>query len=98
PKNIADGEELWEPLSSYQPLYDHPTWKKWGEYAAGTKHGGGDFMVLEEFITAIQEDRTPSVDVYDAVTWSSVFTLSMESVEMGGKVIAFPDFRSKVKI
>lgn len=97
PKNIEDGEEMWEPLSSYQPLYDHPTWMKWGEYAAGTKHGGGDFMVLEEFISAIQEDRTPSVDVYDAVTWSSVFTLSMESVEAGGKAIAFPDFRSKVR-
>jgi hypothetical protein len=54
-------------------------------------------MVLEEFISAIQEDRTPSVDVYDAVTWSSVFTLSMESVENGGKAIAFPDFRAKVR-
>jgi predicted dehydrogenase len=97
PNNLEDGEEMWEPLKSYQPLYDHPTWKKWGEFAAGTKHGGGDFLVLEEFISAIQEDRDPSVDVYDAVTWSSIFTLSMESVASGGKPISFPDFKARVR-
>jgi len=95
PKNIETGSDTWEPLRNYQPQYDHPIWKKWGKYAVGTKHGGGDFLVLEEFISAIQEDRTPSVDVYDAVTWSSVFYLSMESVEAGGKAIAFPDFKAK---
>ncbi|MFF2019789.1 MULTISPECIES: Gfo/Idh/MocA family protein [Bacillales] len=95
PQHVEDGSEMWEPLQNYQPQYDHPTWKQWGAFAAGTKHGGGDFLVLEEFISAIQEDREPSVDVYDAVTWSSIFSLSMESVKAGGLAIPFPDFKAK---
>ncbi|BBH19520.1 glycosyl hydrolase family 109 protein [Paenibacillus baekrokdamisoli] len=98
PKNEEDGSDMWELLGGYLPLFDHPRWKQWGKYASGTKHGGGDFLVLEEFISAIQEDRTPAVDVYDAVTWSSVFSLSMESVEAGGKTILFPDFKAKGKV
>ncbi|NUU61018.1 Gfo/Idh/MocA family protein [Paenibacillus agri] len=95
PQHVEDGSEMWEPLQNYQPQYDHPTWKQWGAFAVGTKHGGGDFLVLEEFISAIQEDREPSVDVYDAVTWSSIFSLSMESVKAGGLAIPFPDFKAK---
>ncbi|KAG2859030.1 hypothetical protein PC114_g28396, partial [Phytophthora cactorum] len=95
PVNGEDGSEIWEEMSRYQPEYDHPKWKQWGHLAAGTKHGGGDFLVLEEFISAIQEDRSPLVDVYDAVTWSSVFFLSMESVKLGGNTVTFPDFRGK---
>ena len=35
----------------------------------------------------------PAVDVYDAVTWSSVFPLSIKSVKAGGKPVQLPDFR-----
>ncbi|MGX4585334.1 Gfo/Idh/MocA family oxidoreductase [Paenibacillus chitinolyticus] len=95
PLNREDGSEMWETLSRYQDEYDHPKWKKWGHLAAGTKHGGGDFLVLEEFISSIQEDRRPLIDVYDAVTWSSVFFLSMESVKAGGMPMTVPDFKAK---
>jgi predicted dehydrogenase len=98
PLNGEDGSEMWELMSSYQPEYDHPKWKQWGHFAAGTKHGGGDFLVLEEFISAIQENRTPLVDVYDAITWSSVFFLSMESVKAGGNTVNFPDFKAKAGV
>ncbi len=94
PADPEDGSERWEALSRYEPEYDHPRWRKWGHLAAGTKHGGGDFLVLEEFISSIQEDRAPLVDVYDAVTWSSVFYLSMESVKAGGAPVRVPDYRA----
>ncbi|BBH22343.1 alpha-N-acetylgalactosaminidase [Paenibacillus baekrokdamisoli] len=89
---MEDGENGWEPLQTYQPEYDHPLWKRWEKQAAKTRHGGGDFFVLEEFIAAIQENRAPIIDVYDAVTLSCVFPLSMESVAAGGQVINFPNF------
>ncbi|AZS17869.1 Gfo/Idh/MocA family protein [Paenibacillus lutimineralis] len=98
PLNEVDGSEMWEPISHYQPEYDHPKWKQWGHFAAGTKHGGGDFLVLEEFISSIQENRPPLVDVYDAVTWSAVFFLSMESVRLGGNMVDFPDFKAKARL
>ncbi|MCC3371927.1 Gfo/Idh/MocA family protein [Cohnella sp. REN36] len=97
PTNEEDGSERWEPLSRYQPEFDHPKWRTWGKFASQTKHGGGDFLVLEEFISAIQEDRAPLVDVYDAVAWSSIFFLSMASVEADGAPVPIPDFRTGVR-
>ena len=97
PDQRADDEreEMWEPLSRYQPEYDHPVWRKWEAHALGTGHGGGDFFVLEEFASAIRERRRPLVDVYDAVAWSSIFPLSMESRAGNGKPVAVPDFRKR---
>ncbi|NEW07384.1 Gfo/Idh/MocA family oxidoreductase [Paenibacillus sp. SYP-B3998] len=92
----ADGQTaVWESLSSYQPRFDHPLWQEWGHEASQFRHGGGDFLVYVEFVSAIREQRAPKVDVYDAVTWSSVFALSTESVAAGGKSMLFPNFKSK---
>ncbi|CQR51655.1 Gfo/Idh/MocA family protein [Paenibacillus riograndensis] len=87
-----DGADKWESLERYRPEYDHPLWKQWAHHASLSGHGGGDFLVMEEFASAITEQRSPAIDVYDAVTWSSIFPLSMESVAAGGKPLAIPDF------
>jgi hypothetical protein len=58
-------------------------------------HGGGDFFVVEDFVRAVRTGKPPAVDVYDAVTWSSVFPLSQESVRRGGQPIAIPEFRRR---
>ncbi|UKS23826.1 Gfo/Idh/MocA family oxidoreductase [Paenibacillus sp. HWE-109] len=86
---------MWEPLSRYQPQFDHPLWQAWGHEAAHFRHGGGDFLVFVEFAAAIEEQRAPMVDVYDAATWSSVFALSTASVAAGGKTMVFPDYKAK---
>lgn len=91
-------DERWEPLRNYQPQYDHPHWRRWEEHAIKSGHDGGDFFVLEEFASAIRERRAPVVDVYDAVTWSSIFPLSMESAAKGGVPVALPDFRKHLKL
>lgn len=85
----------WEPLWTYSGEYEHPLWRQWLREAEKAGHGGGDFFVIDEFVGAILERRRPAVDVYDAVTWSSVFPLSVESAAAGGKPISFPDFRKR---
>lgn len=95
PKEEDGQTALWEPLHSYQPRFDHSLWRAWGHEASRFRHGGGDFLVYVEFVSAVREQRAPKVDVYDAVTWSSVFALSTESVAGGGKSMAFPIFKSK---
>ncbi|NQX66212.1 Gfo/Idh/MocA family oxidoreductase [Paenibacillus alba] len=95
PKEHDDRTDQWEPLSRYQPQFDHPLWQEWGHEAANFRHGGGDFLVFVEFAAAIREQRSPKVDVYDAAIWSSVFALSMESAAAGGKTMFFPDFKAK---
>ncbi|WP_391573649.1 Gfo/Idh/MocA family protein [Cohnella sp.] len=83
----------WESLWLHKDRWEHPVWRRWREEAERTGHGGGDFLVLEEFATAILDGRKPAIDVYDAVVWSSVFPLSVESVAGGGKTVPFVDFK-----
>jgi predicted dehydrogenase len=87
------GTERWESLWNYSAEYEHPRWQERGAIAREAGHGGGDYFIIEDFVDAMLHGTPPAVDVYDAVTWSSVFPLSMQSVERGGQPIAIPDFR-----
>jgi len=90
PEGIA---QEWEPLSKYRDEFEHPLWKEHREHAEKAGHGGGDFFVLREFASAIAENRLPLIDVYDAVTWSSITPLSMESIAKGNVPVAVPNFK-----
>jgi len=85
----------WESLWKYTEEFEHPKWKEWKDIADKTGHGGGDFFVLNDFLDSIINNTTPPIDVYDAVTWSSILPLSIESVKKGGIPIEIPDFRRK---
>jgi predicted dehydrogenase len=84
---------VWEPLWNYSDEYEHPLWREWKSIAEKTGHSGGDFFVMNEFCSAIAEKRPPITDVYDAVTWSSVFPLSLKSIEANGQPVPFVRFR-----
>lgn len=85
---------VWENLDKYADQFDHPLWKKLGETAMKTAHGGGDYFVIREFLDALQEGRQPWIDVVDGVTWSSIVPLSKTSIERGGVPVPVPDFRA----
>jgi len=87
------GPAEWEPLWKYADEYEHPRWKLWGEEAKKAGHGGGDFFILEDFVNSILERKRPPIDVYDAVTWSSIMPLSIESIKRGNVPVDIPDFR-----
>ncbi|HEX6971659.1 MAG TPA: Gfo/Idh/MocA family oxidoreductase [Limnochordia bacterium] len=82
----------WEPLWRYADEFEHPRWRRWGEQARRAGHGGGDFFVLADFVDAVRRGVPPPIDVYDAVTWSSIVPLSELSVARGGAPVAVPDF------
>ncbi len=83
----------WEDFSRFLPRYEHPLWHQWGEIAQSAGHGGGDFFVLLDFIASIEEQTEPPIDVYDAVTWSSITPLSERSLAAGSAPVEIPDFR-----
>lgn len=83
----------WEDFGLYLHRYDHPLWQEWGQIAESAGHGGGDFFVLLEFLTAIETGGPPPIDVYDAVTWSSITPLSEQSLVQGNAPVDVPDFR-----
>ena len=82
----------WENADSYLKEYDHPLWKKYGEYASGSGHGGMDFFVLNAFVEAAKRNVAPPLDVYDAAAWSALTPLSAKSISEGGAPQSFPDF------
>jgi hypothetical protein len=88
----SPGNAQWEPLWTYAAEYEHPRWDERGAVARESGHGGGDYFILEDFAAAVRAGISP-IDVYDAVTWSSVMPLSAESLARGGAPVAIPDFR-----
>jgi predicted dehydrogenase len=87
----AQWQALWE-LSSE---CEHPRWRRQGAEAARSGHGGGDLFVIEDFVDAVRSGDRPPIDVYDAVTWSSITPLSVESVRKSGQPMDVPDFAAR---
>ncbi len=85
-------EDKWDNLDPWLKKYDHPLWKKYGEYATGAGHGGIDFFVARSFIETVRNKALPQLDVYDAAAWSAITSLSERSIAEGGAPQAFPDF------
>lgn len=88
----AEKPHRWDDASSWLEKYDHPLWKKYGEYAAGSGHGGMDFFVLQAFVESAKQNIAPPLDAYDAAAWSAITPLSEVSIANGGEVQDFPDF------
>ncbi|MCL4122713.1 UNVERIFIED_CONTAM: hypothetical protein GTU68_025197 [Idotea baltica] len=82
----------WDESEEWLKKYDHPLWKKYGEYAQGAGHGGMDFFVMNSFIESAKENIAPPMDAYDAAAWSAITPLSELSIENNGEPQDFPDF------
>ena len=80
------------PAESWLEKYDHPLWKKYGEFAEGSGHGGMDFFVLQAFVESVKRKVQPPLDVYDAAAWSAITPLSEMSIAEGNAPQYFPDF------
>jgi len=82
----------WDAADAWLAEYDHPLWKKYGEYAADAGHGGMDFFVLNSFVESAKANIAPPMDAYDAAAWSAVTPLSEASILHKGEPQDFPDF------
>jgi hypothetical protein len=82
----------WDADKAWLEKYDHPLWKKYGEYAENAGHGGMDFFVLNAFVESAKAKIAPPLDAYDAAAWSAVTPLSEASLENNGEPQDFPDF------
>jgi len=97
PAGLVNGAERaeWQPLWDLSDQYEHPYWKELGEEAIRAGHGGGGFFVMYDFARAVAGEIAPPIDVYDAVTWSSIFPISIENVKRNGEPLDVPDFRAR---
>lgn len=82
----------WESFEAYQGEYDHPVWEAYLDEGVKTGHGGLDYLVLRDYVTSVQDDERPPIDVYDAAAWMAITPLSEQSVALGGEPVSVPDF------
>ena len=82
----------WDKADAWLKEYDHPLWKKYGEFAEGAGHGGMDFFVMHAFVESAKRNIAPPMDAYDAAAWSVITPLSELSIENNGAPQDFPDF------
>jgi hypothetical protein len=88
----ASGEPAWEDTAAYYERYEHPLWKRLTKAAAGSGHGGADYITLHEFVKAVRNKAQTPIDVYDSATWSAILPLSEQSVASRSAAVDFPDF------
>jgi predicted dehydrogenase len=82
----------WEDMDKWLSEYDHPLWRKYGEKAKDSGHGGMDYFVINAFVESVKAKIAPPMDAYDAAAWSAVTPLSELSIENNGEPQDFPDF------
>lgn len=91
-EGASEKAHSWDADAKWLEKYDHPLWKKYGEYALDAGHGGMDFFVINSFIASAKENLAPPMDAYDAAAWSAVTPLSEVSIANNGEPQDFPDF------
>jgi hypothetical protein len=96
----AGGEHDWLALHPTQgrtpggieDRFEHPLWTKLQQQAAGSGHGGMDYVMSWRLVQCLREGLAPDLDVYDAAAWSAPAALSEKSVAAGSAPAEFPDF------
>jgi len=98
-EGVSPEEHRWESDVEYMKKYDHPLWKRFGDQASSSGHGGMDFFIVRAFIESLKRDVSPPIDVYDAVSMSVICPLSEESIRKNSTSVKIPDFtRGKWKM
>jgi hypothetical protein len=91
----ATGPHEWlgeKDLAKMRQMFTHPLWAKLADRAAGSGHGGMDYVIDWRHLDCVRRGVTPDSVVYDAAAWSCIIELSTRSVAAGGTPVAFPDF------
>ena len=78
----------WEPWKPYEEKYNHKWWR--ADYSS-YGHGGTDFVMLAQFVEAVQAKGNTPIDVYDSAVMTAIVELSGMSIEKNAPV-PFPDF------
>ncbi|HOH07656.1 MAG TPA: Gfo/Idh/MocA family oxidoreductase [bacterium] len=82
----------WDDLADYYQEHDHPLWRELQQRAAGSGHGGMDFIECYRLIHCLLNGQPMDMDVYDAASWSCISELSERSVARRGRPMDVPDF------
>ena len=84
----------WRPLEEYQEKFLPDLWMEAPPEALASGHGGTDFFVVGDIVSAIREDREPNIDVNRALDFTLPGLMSQISIADGGRPVKAQDFRA----
>ncbi len=63
-----------------------------GESAAYGGHGGSHAYLVHEFVEAVAQDRTPLINIWEAVRYMAAGVMAHKSAIKGGETLVVPDW------
>ena len=76
--------------------YDSDLWKEFAKNPVGS-HGGMDYLIMNDFINCLLENKPMPIDAYEAAFMMAVTPLSEASIAGGSIPVEFPDFCKSLK-
>ena len=64
-------------------------------FIQGGGHGGSHPHLVNEFVSALIEDRDPFPNVEQSANWTSVGICAHQSALKGGEIVNVPDFSTR---
>ena len=96
PGRISMGHKDWlseAEMKALEETYRPPIVKKIGELAKQVGgHGGMDFLMNWRLVDCLRNGLPLDIDVYDTAAWSSIISLSKQSVSKRSSSVDIPDF------
>jgi len=86
----------WEALEELEEEFLPDFWKRPPAEALKAGHGGGDYWQVQDFVTAILEDREPPIGIDEAMDLTLPGLVSQASIAQGSTWVAVPDSRNWV--
>ena len=87
----ADGQ--WQSLTAFEAAYLPEMWRELPAVASQTGRNGGDYLVFQSFVDAIESDSPPPIDVYEGLDITLPGLLSEQSIAADGEWVDVPDPR-----
>jgi predicted dehydrogenase len=87
-----DDQRKWHPLSDYAEFLPEE-WRNPPEEARRAGHGGGDYWIIRDWVSAIESGAPPPIDIYTGLEWTAAGLCSQLSITNNGVPIGVPDFR-----
>lgn len=92
-ENEFDWKENFNNEVEYYKDWAHPIWKEYEKVGVKEQgHGGMDYLVMDAFLNALENNLPMPIDVYDAVSWMCITALSEKSIAQDSQPVVFPDF------
>lgn len=86
-------EHKWFSLADFEDEFLPEQWRNASEEALRSGHDGSDYLMAQDFIECILQDREPPIGIHEAMDMTLPGLVSQLSIEQGAAWLPVPDSR-----